>query len=448
MMSQETNNLVLLKDNIAPSFYALHWSVLDEEYGQYWLSGGRGSTKSSFIAIEIVLGIMNDPEANAVCFRKVSNTIRDSLYSTFVWAISVLGVSDKWKPTVAPFEFVYLPTGQKIILKGLDDPQKMKSVKVAKGYFKYLWFEELAEFSGMEEIRNVQQSVLRGGEIFVEFLSYNPPRDPQAWVNKEREVINNNRYVHHSTYLDVPENWLGSRFIDDANRLKEHDDVLYQCEYMGLSIGLTDSVVFNGKYIIQDFKPQEWWSCLHGADWGFANDPNVLVKIWIAPHNIYGDNCLYIEYEAYGFKVDNNLIPELFDKIPDSRKYLIRADCSRPETISYIRQKGFNIIGAEKWGGSVEDGIAFIRSFDKIIIHPRCSYMTEEARLYSYKIDKLTKEILPKLVDGYDHGWDAVRYALQVLIKERLTGFTKEQVKRSKKAISRNIAPRENEQSW
>ena len=147
---------------------------------------------------------MEGPEANAICFRKYSNTIRNSLHATLLWAVDILGVSHTFKPTVAPFELTYMDTGQKIILLGLDDPHKLKSRNVKNGYFKILWFEELPEFDGMEEIRSVQQSVLRGGETFVEFLSYNPPRDPQAWVNKEKEAINDRRYLHHSTYLDVP----------------------------------------------------------------------------------------------------------------------------------------------------------------------------------------------------------------------------------------------------
>jgi len=140
---------VSLQDCIAPSFYKIHNLLNTATYSQFWFSGGRGSSKSSFIAIEIILGIMADPEANGIAFRKYSNTIRNSLYSTFEWAIDLLGVSHKWKSTVAPFEFTYLETGQKILLSGLDDAKKMKSLKIKKGYFKYLWFEELEEYNAV-----------------------------------------------------------------------------------------------------------------------------------------------------------------------------------------------------------------------------------------------------------------------------------------------------------
>lgn len=409
---------ISLKDNIAPPFYKVHKALERGEYNQFWLSGGRGSTKSSFVAIEVILGIINDPEANAVCFRKVSETIRDSIHSTFLWALDVLDVAEYFKVTVSPFEITYVKTGQKIILKGLDDPMKIKSIKVKKGYFKYLWFEELSEFDGMEEVRSVQQSVLRGGEKFIEFLSYNPPRDPQNWVNKEKEVPNKRRMVHHSTYLDVPRKWLGERFLEDAERLKETDYDLYLHEYMGHAIGLSESVIFNGKYVVESFDPTpDLEGPYMGADWGFANDPNVLVKTWIGPHHKYGANCLFIEYAVFGYKIDNNDIPEFYDQVPGVRKTRIRADCARPETISYVKNKGFDIIPCTKWTGSVEDGIRHIRSYDKIIIHTRCTEMAEEARLYSYKIDKNTKDITTKIVDAYNHGWDSVRYALGPMIQ-------------------------------
>ncbi len=441
---------ISLKNNIAPSFIRLHLLLRSSTspYSQYWLSGGRGSTKSSFIAIQIIHGIMKDPEANAICFRKYKVTIRDSVYSTLLWAIDVLGVSHKFKSTVSPFEITYIETGQKILMKGLDDPQKTKSIKIKKGYFKYLWFEELSEFANMEEIRSVQQSVVRGGKRVFQFFSYNPPRDPQAWVNKEKEKKVRKRIVHHSTYLEVPHDWLGEDFIEDAEQLKETDDDLYQCEYMGLAIGLLESVIFNGKYVIQPFEPEEWWSPLYGADWGFANDPNVLIKMWIAPHDEYGDNCLYIEYEEFGYRVDNKDIPEMYDRIPGSRDYMIRADCARPETISYIAGKDFNIVAADKWPGSVEDGIAYIRSFDKVIIHTRCVKMAEEARLYSHKIDRITKDILPDIVDKFNHGWDSVRYALSMMIKNRMIGFTEKQKRDNNKRAKTTIAPAMDEKSW
>ena len=163
-----------LSSIIAPAFYQVHWDIMDGLHTYYDLYGGRGSTKSSFIGTEIPLGIMDDPTANAIVFRKVANTIGSSVFEQIQWGIDELGVHDLWKSTVNPFKFVYKPTGQVILFKGLDKAKKMKSIKVAHGYFKYLWFEELDEFAGEEEIRSVQQSVMRGGPKFVVFKSFNP----------------------------------------------------------------------------------------------------------------------------------------------------------------------------------------------------------------------------------------------------------------------------------
>jgi len=441
---------ISLKDCIAPSFYKLHNLLNTASYSQFWLSGGRGSTKSSWIAIEIILGMMDDPEAHGIAFRKYSNTIRNSIHSTFEWAIDLLGVSHKWKSTVAPFEFTYLPTGQKILESGLDDPKKMKSLKVKDGYFKFVWFEEVEEYNGMEEIRSVIQSVVRGSgknKVF-RFFSYNPPRDPQAWVNKEKEKLNRRRICHHSTYLDVDPEWLGEEFIEDANQLQEDDDDLYQCEYMGLSIGLTESVIMNGKYVVRPFEPESWWSRLRGVDWGFSQDPMCIVDLYIGPHEEYGDNCLYIRYAEFEKGVDNNDIHEVWDRIPDSKKYVIRADNSRPETISHMKGEGYKCVAADKWTGCVEDGIAFIRTFDKIIIHSDCVEMAEEARLYSFKIDKITKEILPDIVDKFNHGWDAVRYALDKLIQKRNMGFSKKQSRDNNRREKNTLAPSETDIDW
>ena len=161
------NNSISLKDIIAPAFYEVFWDILDEKHTYYDLYGGRGSTKSSFVGVMIPFLMMQDAEndvvSNAVIFRKVGNTLRGSVYEQIAWGIDALGVNDLWDTSVSPMQYTYKPTGQKIIFRGLDKAKKTKSIKASKGYFKYLWFEELDEFSGIEEIRTVQQSVLRGG---------------------------------------------------------------------------------------------------------------------------------------------------------------------------------------------------------------------------------------------------------------------------------------------
>ena len=207
---------VKLTEVIAPSFYKVHKDIKAEGHTYYDLYGGRGSTKSSFISAEIVLGIMQDPDANAIVFRKYGTTLRESVFEQIAWAIQTLNVAHLWRPMLNPMSFIFLPTGQRILFRGLDKAKKTKSIKVSRGYFKYLWFEELDEFAGIEEIRTTQQSVLRGGDKFVVFKSFNPPITRTNWANEYVEEERADSYRHKSCYTEVDPEWLGQQFIDDA----------------------------------------------------------------------------------------------------------------------------------------------------------------------------------------------------------------------------------------
>lgn len=182
-MSQSIN----LTDIIAPSYYELHHDVIAGRHTYYKLDGGRGSCKSSFVGTEIPYGMMRDASCgkltNAVIFRRYKENLRDSVYEQLLWGIAQLGVEHLWRATTSPLRLTYLPTGQVILFRGADKVKKAKSIKVSRGYIKYLWFEELDEFEAMEKIRSVQQSVVRGGEEFIVFYSYNPPPSLRSWVN-------------------------------------------------------------------------------------------------------------------------------------------------------------------------------------------------------------------------------------------------------------------------
>ena len=154
---------IKLMEMIAPSFYSVHHDVRQKKHTYYWLKGGRGSTKSSFVSIEIVIGMMSDPDANAVILRKVKETLRESVYEQMLWAIDQLGVSHLWRESLSPLSITYVPTGQKIIFKGADKPKKVKSSKFRRGYAKYIWYEEVDEFGGVREIRTINQTLVRGG---------------------------------------------------------------------------------------------------------------------------------------------------------------------------------------------------------------------------------------------------------------------------------------------
>ena len=236
---------VRLSTVIAPCFFDVHKAVKDEKYTHYWLKGGRGSTKSSFISIEIVQGIMRDPDVHAVVFRKIANMLADSVVSQCLWAVETLGVKEYWRHQKSPQELIYKPTGQRIIFKGTDNAEKSKGIKLRHGYFGYVWFEELSEFDGMDEVETVIRSVVRGQGHSNIFYSYNPPKSRNNWVNTEAMIPQKNRLIHHSTYLDVPRGWLGDQFIEDAETTKAKNELKYRWAYLGESTGTGGSVFDN-----------------------------------------------------------------------------------------------------------------------------------------------------------------------------------------------------------
>jgi phage terminase large subunit len=175
--------------------------------------------------------------------------------------------------------------------------------------------------------------------------------------------------------------------------------------------------VLRGRYRVEPFeRSASWAGPYYGADWGFATDPTTLVVCWVDDT----ERTLYIEHEAYGVGVEMDMTPAMFAAVPDSDKHTIRADSARPETISYMQRHGYpRMVAAHKGPGSVEDGVEHLRSYAAIVIHPRCKHTAEEARLWSYKRDRLSGDVLPALEDRHNHCWDAIRYALEPIIKIR-----------------------------
>ena len=228
---------VKLSKIIAPTFASVHRDIKQHRHTHYWLKGGRGSTKSSFISVEIPLGMMRDAGkgqyTNAIVLRRYGVTLRESVFEQIGWAINALGVAELWKSSVSPMSWTYLPTGQRIIFRGADDPTKVKSIKFAVGWAKYLWYEEVNEFEGAEKIRSINQSVLRGGADFFAFYSFTPPKAARNWVNQYVAIEREDTLVHHSTYLTVPPEWLGEQFIVEAEHLKAVKPEAYRHEYLG-----------------------------------------------------------------------------------------------------------------------------------------------------------------------------------------------------------------------
>lgn len=401
---------IALSTVIAPCFFDVHKAVKSNRYTHYWLKGGRASAKSSFISIEIIIGITKDENANAVIFRRYANTLSDSVVAQLTWAVNTLGLADYWQIKKSPLEMVYKPTGQRIIFRGLDDPEKSKGIKLSKGYFKYLWFEELTEFKSLEEIEQTTRSVVRGKGHTNIFYSYNPPKSRKNWVNTESLVQKQNRLVHHSTYLDIPHDWLGDQFIEDAEQTKKNDPKKYEWAYLGEVIGLA-GVVFENLAIdkITDQEIKNFDRIYTGIDWGYYPDPFAFNKM----HYDAARRTLYVFDEYTAYKKSNK---ETADILHTDKKIkyneLIMADSAEPKSIGDYRAYGFDCRPVKKGPGSVAYSMKWLQGLQKIVIDPdRCPDTAKEFSEYEY--DKTKEgEVIGGYPDAYNHHIDAVRYAM------------------------------------
>jgi phage terminase large subunit len=399
-----------LSNLIAPQFNEIHKLIKNSNNTEYWLRGGRGSTKSSFLSIEKILGIIKDSEANAIIFRRYENEIRDTVFGQMKWAVNKLGLESYFKFYVSPFKCVYLPTGQQIIFKGADNPQKIKSINLGTGYIKYAWFEEVDQFGGMEEIRNILQSIFRGTtQQQISFYSYNPPKSSRSWANAETKISKPGRIVHYSDYRQVPKEWLGETFIVNAKHLEKVNNTAYRHEYLGEEVG-TGLEVFTNVTIrkITDEDKKHFTNIKQGLDFGYAVDPLCFNQM----HLDTKKKRLFIFDEISGIGLSNR---EFANKATTEHKNNITiADSAEPKSIDELkRDYGFKILGAKKGKGSIEYGIKYLQDLEEIIIDPeRCPLAAKEFVNYSLEMNK-NGEVISKYQDKDNHSIDCVRYGLE-----------------------------------
>lgn len=378
----------------------------------FWLCGGRGSTKSSFVAIQIVLGILRDPEANAVVIRKVADTLRDSVFAQMLWAVEKLGATGEFTASVSPMEIRHAGGGR-IIFRGLDRPEKLKSLKFSNGYAKLIWVEETDQMAGIAEIRNVLQSLMRGGERFCVFYSYNPPRHRGSWVNVEVNNARPDRLVHRSCYTEVPREWLGEAFIHEAEMLKERDEDSYRHEYLGEAVGV-GGVVFSNVEIrrITDEEVEAFDHIYHGIDWGFDPDPFTYGKC----HYERNTRTLYIFEEFNANRISNEKAGEEVKKRAGGA--LVMCDSAEPKSIADLRAMGIDARPVAKGKDSVSRGVKWLASHvERIVIDPeRAPLAAKEFPAYEHVRTK-DGEYTSALPDKDNHAIDRTRYACQPLMQ-------------------------------
>lgn len=402
---------------IAPAFSSVLFDVQEQNHSEYVFPGGRGSTKSSFVSLQIIDLIMNNENMHACVLRNVGNTLKDSVYSQILWAISSLSLDDEFAYTKSPLEITRISTGQKIFFRGADDPNKIKSIKPPFGYIGILWFEELDQFAGEESVRKIEQSVIRGGDIAYKFKSFNPPKSANNWANKYIKIPRSDRLVTESTYLTVPGKWLGKPFLDDAEFLKETNPIAYENEYMGVANG-TGGNVFDNVEIreITDEEISHFDNILNGVDWGYYPDPFAFNRCYFDKARL----TLYVFNEYHCNKKGNKETAEIIVKehgVTANDKLI--CDSAEPKSIGDYRAYGLLARGAEKGPGSVDYSMKWLQSLVKIVIdNKRCPETAKEFLDYEYERDK-EGNVISGYPDKDNHHIDAVRYATNDIWKKR-----------------------------
>ena len=409
--------------DIAKSFVDINRSIDNREYREYYFEGGRGSTKSSFISEKIIELLENNPKMCCVVLRKVKDTLKDSVYTQLEWAIQTLsekyiGLKERWKLTKSPLEIRNEVTGQIIYFRGADDYGKIKSLKPPKDkYIGITWYEEFDQFAGMNEVRKINQSLIRGGEDFIQFYSYNTPASTMHFVNVEKIIPKETRIVHLSDYRDVPKDWLGSAFINEAEFLKSVNERLYENEYLGLMTGTGGNVFENLELReITDKEIESYDYLYQGMDFGWFPDPLAWTKMCYNP----SQRTLYIFDEFVVNKMSNERVWNILKEEKGVKEDdMIIGDSAEPKSIGDFRSYGSSMRGAEKGKDSVPYSMKWLSSLAKIVIDPkRCPVSAQEFSTYEFEQDK-DGNYISGYVDENNHCIDSVRYALNQIWKKR-----------------------------
>lgn len=366
--------------------------------------GGRGSAKSWTVARCLVLLALQS-KIRILCTRQLQTSIKDSVHKLLSDSIQALGLSDFFDITRDAIRCKN--NDSEFIFKGIQN--NINEIKSIEG-IDYCWVEEAQSVSSESWEILIPTIRKQGSEIWVTF---NPDREEDSTYQRFIKTPPPDSIIRLVNYNDNP--WFTDVLRKEMEYCREVDQGKYEHIWLGKTVIDTELQVYNGKFELKEFQTPEKTTFYYGVDWGFANDPTAIVRCFIK------DQCLYIDYEAGGVGVEFEELPALFDSIPDIRRWDIRADNARPETISYMARQNYRIKACPKWKGSVEDGIEYIRSFRRIYVHPRCKHTYEEFKFYSYKQDRNTGDILPIVLDKNNHYMDALRYALNPYIQKNIS---------------------------
>jgi phage terminase large subunit len=362
--------------------------------------GGRGSGKSHFFA-ELAIERCIMAKTAICCAREIQKSLKHSVKKLLEIKIEQLGVGSLFEVQESTIKGL---NGSEIIFTGLQS-HTSDSIKSLES-FDILWIEEAQNVS--QKSLDIVRPTFRkpGSELW---FSWNPndPTDPiDAFLRCDNPPPDS--VIVQANYMDNP--WFPDVLKDEMEYDRKRDYDKYCHVWLGEYRKNSEARIFKN-FIVEEFERPDGTIHRLGADWGFSVDPSTLIRCSLE------GNRLYVDYEAYMIGCEIVNLPDLFDRVPESRKWFIRADSARPETIDYMRKHGYpKIQAAAKGAGSIVEGISFLQSFD-IVVHPRCKHLIDELNSYSYKRDKLTDEILPIIEDKNNHVIDALRYACEGIRK-------------------------------
>lgn len=409
--------------------------IVGKGYGTFWnfkgryrvVKGSRASKKSKTAALNDICRMMEYPNANLLIIRRVGRTLKDSVYADLKWAIHKLGVDDFWICTTSPLEMTYKPTGQKIYFRGLDDPLKITSIAVSKGYLCWMRIEEAYEIENEADFDILDESI-RGEtpDCFKQITLCLNPWNEKHWIKHRffedevgKDADGKPIYKERETpisadgeILAITTNYLCNEFLDKADlevfeRMKKNNPRRYQVAGLG-NWGTTEGLVFtNFREATVDSETVRTLKTAFGLDWGFTNDPTAFVEAYIDQDNYK----IYIKDEIYKRGLTNKMIADELS-YHGYKKARITADSAEAKSIEELKGYGVSHIKASKKGpGSINAGIQYIQNFE-IVIDPHCVNFITEINNYKWKKDKFGKPT-GKPEDSYNHLMDALRYGLE-----------------------------------
>ena len=392
--------------------------IIGKGYATYWnykgrykvVKGGRGSKKSTTTALWIIYKMMQYPLANTLVVRRVFNTHKDSTYTQLKWASNVLGVSHLWKFSKSPLEATYVPTGQKILFRGLDDPMSITSITVEHGHLCWCWFEEAFQIMNEDDFNKVDMSIrgeLPQGYFKQIMLSFNPWSE-KHWLKKRFFDVKDDDILAITTNYTCNE-FLGSDDKKLFEKMKINNPRRYNIEGLG-NWGIAEGLVYDNfeelEFNIDEIKKRRNVKSAFGLDFGYTNDPTAFIASLIDLDN----NEIYIFDEHYQKAMSNKMIADMI-KYKGYSKEKIVGDSSEPKSIDDIKRQGvYKIKGARKGKDSILNGIQYIQDF-KIYVHPKCENTLIE--LSNYVWDTKEGNVINKPIDDYNHLMDALRYSIE-----------------------------------